>query len=327
MLLTKLAVILTAGAFLASAINLGEYGKKAYGAVKRSLPDSETIKPRQNTVACPAVWTAVASELSTLFLNTTDSLCIDDARAAIRAAFRDCGAWNITSPGGCDGSLILAADELTRPENNGLQAYGAKILAITQKYQAIDSSITAADMIQFASSVTIVTCPLGPRVKTYVGRNDSSIPAVKGHLPNANASAASLIALFAQKGINAAEIIAFIGAHSSSKQFFVNETLAGAPQDSTPGEWDVDFYAETISKPTGVFVFDSDASLAVDPRTSATFSGFVGKQKKWDGAFIAAMTKLSLLGVPEGSANLIDCTSMVPTTRPVPRDVKRATFQ
>lgn len=76
--------------------------------------------------------------------NSLVELCNDDARAAIRAAFHDCGAWNTTVAGGCDGSLILAG-ELTRPENNGLQTIGGKLLAITQKYQAIDSSVTAAD--------------------------------------------------------------------------------------------------------------------------------------------------------------------------------------
>jgi len=36
------------------------------------------------------------------------------------------------------------------------------------------------------------------------------------------------------------------------------------------------------------------------------------------------MSHLSLLGVPGGAANLIDCTAAVPNTRTVPRDVKNA---
>jgi len=70
----------------------------------------------------------------------------------------------------------------------------------------------------------------------------------------------------------------------------VNETNAGAPQDDTPGTWDVDYYANTVAAepPTGVEVFPSDASLAADPATSATFKGFVGRQGRWNGAFVNA---------------------------------------
>jgi hypothetical protein len=321
MYILKSTVILATGASLASAINFAEYGNKAFDAIKRSLPDIETIKPRQTT--CPAVWNQVATELSTTFLNTTDQLCNDDARAAIRAAFHDCGSWNTSVAGGCDGSLILAPEELTRDENNGLQDIGAKLLALTQKYQAIDSSVTAADMIQFAASVAIVTCPLGPRVTTWVGRTDSTAANIEGLLPSVNAASAALITLFAAKGITAAELIALVGAHSSSKQFHVDPTLAGEPQDDTPGEWDVDFYADTTSAPTGVFVFASDASLAADPQTSATFAGFVGKQGKWDAAFSPAMTKLSLSGLPNGATGLVDCTTSVPAQRTVPRSLVR----
>lgn len=85
----------------------------------------------------------------------------------------------------------------------------------------------------------------------------------------------------------------------------------------------MDFYADTTNKPTGVFVMASDASLAADPATKASFAGFVGKQGKWNGAFVAAMLKLSLLGVTGGSTNLIDCTSAVPPVRAVPRSLRQ----
>jgi L-ascorbate peroxidase len=288
MYVSKSIAVLATGASLASAIDFANYGNMAMEAIKRSLPDMETIKPRQNGTACPAVWTDVASELQTLFINTTDSLCNDDARAAIRLAFHDCGSWNLTSPGGCDGSIILAPEELGRNENKDMTVIGGKLLAITQKYQAIDPSVGAADMIQFAASVAVTTCPLGPRVKTLVGRPDSSVANIEGLLPDVHSPSADIIALFTAKGITPAELIALIGAHTSSRQFFVTPDNAGAPQDDTPGTWDVDFYADTTAPPTGVEVFASDASLAADPATSATFAGFVGRQGRWNGAFVNA---------------------------------------
>jgi hypothetical protein len=55
---------------------------------------------KQDTEACPAVWTLISSTLTEQFL--ADGQCTDAARAAIRSSFHDC--FN----GACDGSLILA---------------------------------------------------------------------------------------------------------------------------------------------------------------------------------------------------------------------------
>jgi len=79
---------------------------------------------------------------------------------------------------GCDGSLILAG-ELARAENNGLQAIGAYLLSLATKYH-----VAVSDMVVFAGSHAIVTCPGGPRIKTFVGRKDSTTPAPDGLLPD-----------------------------------------------------------------------------------------------------------------------------------------------
>ena len=69
-----------------------------------------------------------------MFLDTETAQCNDDARAAIREAFHDCGTWNKAqgNTGGCDGSLILAP-ETDQPENNGLRDTSAKLLALAKK--------------------------------------------------------------------------------------------------------------------------------------------------------------------------------------------------
>jgi len=93
---------------------------------------------------CPAVWNDISNDLTKLFLS--NGQCNDDARAAIRAAFHDCGTWNKAqgNTGGCDGSLILAP-ETGRPENNGLQDISAKLYA-----RALSFNVRVADIIQFA---------------------------------------------------------------------------------------------------------------------------------------------------------------------------------
>jgi hypothetical protein len=96
-------------------------------------------------------------------------------------------------------------------------------------------------------NVATITCPLGPRVLTFVGRPDQSTSDPPGLLPNVDASAESLIQLFQDKTFSSTDLIALIGAHTAAKQFFVDASKAGEPLDSTPGVWDVEFYSETLA--------------------------------------------------------------------------------
>jgi L-ascorbate peroxidase len=135
-------------------------------------------------------------------------------------------------------------------------------------------------MLAFAGAHAIATCPSGPQVKTFVGRKDSSTPAPNGLLPDVHASGDSLFALFQDKGFDAVDLAALVGAHTTSKQFFVDTTQAGKPQDSTPGIWDVKFYGETVQNPppAGNFRFPSDLNLANQAQVGKEFKGFVNNQ-------------------------------------------------
>jgi hypothetical protein len=239
-----------------------------------------TVLPRADAAAdaggCPAIWTQVSSDLTKLFVQS-DGQCNDLARAAVRATFHDCGTWNTAQgqTGGCDGSLFLSQEENSRPENKGLQTISAQLKAL-----AAMRKVGVADMIAFAGAHATVSCPLGPTVKTLIGRKDSSKAAPNESLLPANASltAAQILPLMADKGFSGPDTAALVGAHSSSKQFFVNPAQAGEPQDRTPGIWDVDFYSDTTTQPKGVFIFDSDKSLAADPSSGPAFKSFVGQQ-------------------------------------------------
>jgi catalase (peroxidase I) len=96
----------------------------------------------------------------------------------VRLGFHDAASWNRNAThGGADGSLILAP-ETSRTENNGLQTIVAYIQTVYDKYKSY--GIGMADLIQVSANVATVVCPLGPRVRTYVGRKDSSTPAPDG---------------------------------------------------------------------------------------------------------------------------------------------------
>jgi manganese peroxidase len=85
----------------------------------------------------------------------------------------------------------------------------------------------------------VVTCPLGPTVKTFVGRPDRTTANPEGLLPNPHTDADTLIANMNAKGFSDADIAAILGAHSTAKQFEFDPAEAGAPLDDTPGIWDV----------------------------------------------------------------------------------------
>ncbi|KAF2004349.1 class II peroxidase, partial [Amniculicola lignicola CBS 123094] len=252
---------------------------------------------------CPAVWTKISKDLTKKFLS--NGQCNPSARAAIREVFHDCGAWNkaLGATGGCDGSLILAG-ELARDDNKGLQEISDYLQALALSY-----NVGVADMIVFAGNHAIVTCPMGPRVKTYVGRIDSTTPAPRGLLPDVNAPAADLLKLFQDKGFDERDLAALLGAHSTSNQFNFDTRpeKKGLPQDTTPGVWDVKYYGQTLNPPQGIVVLPSDAKLSKFGKVGKEFQGFVDNQGKWNGKFEDAMGKMTLFG-SSGTKGLIDCT-------------------
>lgn len=150
-----------------------------------------------------------------------------------------------------------------------------------------------ADLLQFGGAAAIKTCPLGPTVQTFVGRVDwttEDAPAPMGLLPDVNSNATVLLALFADKGFTPADVAVLVGAHTTSRQQFVNPDFANEAQDATPGIWDVSFYSDTADPEAGVFVFPSDIALMNDPNSGPTFVGFQGSQHQstWDAKFALA---------------------------------------
>ncbi|KAF6802935.1 versatile peroxidase VPL1 [Colletotrichum sojae] len=262
---------------------------------------------------CPDVWSRVNADLNPLFM--AGNQCNDLARAAIRAIFHDCGSWDTSQgfSGGCDGSLVLGVNpdiELNRAENRGLQAV-AKVF----KDLAAKHNVPVADVIVFAGNAAIFLCPGGPKVRTYIGRTDTTNSAKPGGLPDVFDTAQNLFSLFQAKGYGAEDLAALLGAHSTSTQNFVDESRKNASQDSTPGQWDVSYYKETYDFATkktaapGVFVFPSDEKLATQTDVGKKFQGFIGNQNKWASSFQNAMEKMALFGNNKGS--MADCTDSI----------------
>ncbi|KAF3811071.1 hypothetical protein GCG54_00010407 [Colletotrichum gloeosporioides] len=273
--------------------------------------------PAKDTPACAAdtccIWKYIADDLATTFRGESGR-CTDFARAAIRLGFHDAAGWSkgTGNLGGADGSIVLSSSEASRVENKGLEEIIEQTKTWYNKYKQY--GISMADLIQFSANAATVVCPLGPRVRTFIGRKDSSVAAPPNLLPDVNSPADALIDLFNNKTISSYGLISLIGAHTTSQQRFVDPSRSGDPQDSTPGVWDVKFYSETIGNaPPRVFKFNSDIALSKYPSTSAQFAAFAGPggQAAWNAAYAHEYVRLSLLGVYNIN-DLTECTKSLP---------------
>ncbi|ORY15697.1 heme peroxidase, partial [Clohesyomyces aquaticus] len=260
-------------------------------------------------------WFFISEELSSKFLEA-DGQCNDLARAAIRLGFHDAGTWSQVEAdagndfGGADGSLALFFEE-GRAENGGLQEITDYARDLYATY-----NVGMGDLIQYMAVHATVSCPLGPRVRAYVGREDAVQPALNNLLPSVHAPADDLIQLFIDKTITPHMLTALLGAHSTSKQFGVDTAKSGFPQDSTPGVWDVSFYNETVSDigEDCVFKFPSDVALAAHPQMNNEWMSFVDDQEHWNEDYAAAYLRLSLLGV-NNINELKECSYTLPTKK------------
>jgi len=101
--------------------------------------------------------------------------CNDQARAAIRLGFHDAGTWSKSNRdagkdyGGADGSIMMGFGEESRAENNGLQDIISRLQKVQKQY-----GVGFADLVQYAAVHAVVMCPLGPRLKAFVGRKGNS---------------------------------------------------------------------------------------------------------------------------------------------------------
>ncbi|KAK8038276.1 hypothetical protein PG994_015043 [Apiospora phragmitis] len=295
----------------------------------QGTPQSTTTwtAPKLGSSACQkdtcCVWQYIVNDMVADFRGKSGR-CTSWARRAVRLGFHDAGTWSKTTaaqglPGGADGSLC-STDEINRADNNGLQDICQKVNGWYDNWTKKGYAVSRADIIQMGATVATVVCPLGPRIKSYVGRVDNAKAGPPNLLPGVDQSADALIALFRDKTIGPHSLTALVGAHTTSQQFFVNTTRAGDPQDSTPGVWDVLFYGQTLgTKPTPprVFKFNSDIALSKHPQTAPEWQKFAsaGGQQDWNEDFAAGYIRLSLLGV-NNINKLTECTKVLPGGTP-----------
>ncbi|OAA43291.1 ligninase H2 precursor [Metarhizium rileyi] len=274
--------------------------------------------PNADSAECKAdkccIWKHIADEMKSKMTGDAGR-CNNLARQCIRMGFHDAATWSLGTGkgGGVDGSLVLARECVDRQVNKALTIGCSQMQTWYDKYKSF--GVGMADLIQMGANVATVVCPLGPRIRSFVGRKDSSDAAPDGLLPSPFDSADQLISMFSNKTISPNQLVALIGAHTTSQQVFVNTSRPGDPQDSTPGVWDTNFYGETTdaNAPKRIFKFQSDINLSQDPRASGAWKAFTGTagQRPWNGAYAQAYMRLSMMGV-YNTNDLTECTKALP---------------
>lgn len=113
-----------------------------------------SVKCKKDTCC---IWAHVSAALTQRFTGPSGR-CNKFARAAVRLGFHDAGTWSkkLSSQGkdfgGADGSIVLAKEEMQRPENNGLQ----DVVKSIRQWQG-QFGVGMADLVQFAAQHAVVS--------------------------------------------------------------------------------------------------------------------------------------------------------------------------
>lgn len=147
----RVSALILASATATQAFDISDLSHSLRRGLSSLAPRSFTLTSRKDgsSGSCPAVWSTISQALTPMFL--ANGVCNDDARAAIRMIFHDCGAWDqsLGFTNGCDGSLQF---ELGRGENGGLTPITQKAVALAAQYK-----VPVADMINFMGSMSTKT--------------------------------------------------------------------------------------------------------------------------------------------------------------------------
>ena len=107
-------------------------------------------------------------------------------------------------------------------------------------------------MIQFAAAIGLSNCPGAPQLQFLVGRPNATIPAQDGAVPGPADSVDSILTRFADAGFTSDEVIHLLASHTVARSDKIIPGHEATPFDSTPFNFDGQFFLETLLKGTTV---------------------------------------------------------------------------
>lgn len=267
-------------------------------------------------------------------------VCQENVHSLVRIAFHDAiigFSLNSNKGGGADGSMIqFGSIELAYHANEGIDF----IVDFLQPF-ADTVKITYGDAIQFGAAVGLSLCPGAPRIPAFVGRKNATQAAPDLTVPEPTDDPEVIFARMKDAGFTPVELVHLLASHSIADQAGVDpeESVLGAPFDSTPFSFDSQVFLETMLKGVlfpgsgpnpgevtsplpGEFRLQSDKRFTVHNETACAWQANALSQSAMASNFQTAFSKLSLLGQNKNS--LLDCSELIAT--PPPATQRQAFF-
>ncbi|KII86318.1 hypothetical protein PLICRDRAFT_43914 [Plicaturopsis crispa FD-325 SS-3] len=301
----------------------------ALGVANAALTRRVTCPDGKNTAVnpkCCALYPVIEDIQANLF---DGGKCDENAHESLRLTFHDAigfsNSQGAAGGGGADGSIIIFSDpEVLYDANEGIDV----IVELQKPFVARHANVVSVgDFIQLAGAIGLTNCPGAPRIDFYMGRPNATAAAPDNTVPEPFHNADQILSRFADAGFNADEVVALLASHSVGAADVVDHDLPGSPFDSTPYQFDTQFYIETQLRGTGYpgtinqgqakspvggeIRIESDQFISRDPRTACEFQSMATDQAKMQSKFAAAMVKMSVLG--HTIDKLTDCSEVIPT--------------
>ncbi|KAI0656581.1 manganese peroxidase [Cubamyces menziesii] len=277
-----------------------------------------------NKACC--VWFDVLDDIQENLFSGGD--CGDEARESLRLIFHDAIAWSpaliaLGQGGGADGSIMAHTDvEMQDPVNNGLDE-----IIEAQRPFALKHKVSFGDFIQFAGAVGVANCNGGPQIQFFAGRSNESRPAPPGLVPQPTDSVAEILLRIGDAGFLPVQLVWMLVSHTIASQKTTDPSIPGAPFDSTPKDFDAQFFVETMLKGTftpgqglhsgealspypGEFRLQSDARISRDGLLACEWQDMIMDRGNMLQKFELTVLQLSLLGFDQSM--LTDCSDVIP---------------
>ncbi|KXN90158.1 Versatile peroxidase VPL1 [Leucoagaricus sp. SymC.cos] len=288
-----------------------------------STPDKTPYKP---------FWALLKDIQENLFENECGELFHESLRLTFHDAF---GFSQTSGGGGADGSIITFSDvELAFEGNDDSIDHIVNV----QKSFVAKHNISSGDFIQFAGAVGLTNCPGAPRIQFFMGRHPPKAASPQGLLLDPFDSVDKILTRYEDAGFTPREVVALLASHSVAASDNIEPGLQGVPFDSTPLEFDTQFFVETMLKGTafpgrgngpageamsplpGEIRIQSDERVGdavADSRTACDWQDFALDQGKMAQEFADVMLKMSLLG--QDKNQMVDCSDVIPQAKSLGR--------
>ncbi|TBU39342.1 heme peroxidase [Dichomitus squalens] len=291
-----------------------------------------------NSQCC--VWYDVLDDIQTNLFDGGE--CGEEAHESLRLTFHDAIGFSpalfregkfgqVLHGGGADGSIMAFPIETTFKASAGLDEIVGE-----QKPFALKHNVSFGDFIQFAGAVGVSNCRGGPRLQFLAGRSNHSQVSPDGLIPLPEDPVDKILARMADAGFSPAEVVDLLASHTVAAQDHVDPTIHGSPFDSTPSDFDAQFFVETLLKGVafpgngsnvgevlspypGEMRLQSDAAIARDPRTACEWQSFIANQELMVRKFEKVMAKMAVLG--QDPRKLSDCSEVIPVPKPAASQV------